>query len=62
MNASEFAKSVNSDGKKVRKFLREVTPKESRPGRGHEWRLPDNSREVTKLKRRFQQWASVHTR
>lgn len=62
MNANQFAAKVHDDGKRVRKFLRDTTPKEMQPGRGHKWELPDSGREVTQLKRRYARWAKSHTR
>ena len=53
---TEFAASVNSDGKTVRKFLRSITPREDQPGKGGRWALPDGKRELTKLRKQFAEW------
>ena len=56
MTPAEFAVEVDSDGRTVRKFLRATMPKESHPGKGARWSLPGTAREVTKLKKQFNEW------
>lgn len=58
MTPTEFAATVNSDGKTVRKFLRSITPKEEQPGKGSRWALPAGKREVTKLTKQFNEWSA----
>jgi hypothetical protein len=53
---TEFAATVSSDGKTVRKFLRSITPKDEQPGKGSRWALPASKREVTALTKRFRTW------
>ena len=62
MNASQFAQRMQEDGKKFRKFLRDTTPRDMRPGTGHQWQLPDGGREIRQIQRRYRRWAKVHTR
>ena len=58
MTPTEFAATVDSDGKTVRKFLRSITPKEDQPGKGSRWALPATKREVTKLQKQFIEWSA----
>lgn len=58
MTPTEFAATVNSDGKTVRKFLRAITPKEDQPGKGSRWALPAGKREVAKLTKQFNEWSA----
>ena len=58
MTPTEFATEVNSDGRTVRKFLRSITPTENHPGKGSRWTLPGTAREVTKMKKQFNEWTS----
>lgn len=62
MNTNEFAEKVHADQKVVRKFLREVTPRDSHPGRGHRWELPTTKRDLNKLTAQFEKWQGAHTR
>lgn len=62
MNTMKFATSVKTDPKTARRFLREVTPRDERPGKGKRWTLPDKGQNLTQLKRQFRKWASTHTR
>ena len=52
----ELAVEVNSDPKTVRKFLRHITPKDDRPGKGSRWVIPANAKALTKLKGQFDAW------
>jgi hypothetical protein len=56
---AEFAEIIGSDGRTVRKFLRNVTPKDEHPGKGARWALPGTKREVTKLQKQFTEWAAA---
>lgn len=56
MTPTQFAETVNSDGKTVRKFLRSITPREDQPGKGSRWELPGTKREVTRLQKQFRDW------
>jgi hypothetical protein len=53
---TEFAATVDSTGREVRKFLRSITPKDEQPGKGSRWELPTGKREVTKLEKQFSNW------
>ena len=50
---TEFAATVDSDGRTVRKFLRSITPKDAQPGKGSRWALDGSKRSVTKLQKQF---------
>jgi hypothetical protein len=56
MTPTEFAATVDSTGREVRKFLRSITPREEQPGKGSRWELPGTKREVTKLQKQFADW------
>lgn len=58
MTPTEFAATVDSDGRTVRKFLRSITPKDEQPGKGSRWVLPAGKREVTKLQKQFNEWSA----
>jgi hypothetical protein len=58
MTPTEFAATVDSDGRTVRKFLRSITPKDDQPGKGSRWELPAGKREVTKLTKQFKEWSA----
>lgn len=58
MTPTEFAATVESDGRTVRKFLRSITPKDAQPGKGSRWSLPATKREVTKLQKQFREWSA----
>lgn len=53
---TEFAVTVDSTGREVRKFLRSITPKDEQPGKGSRWELPGTKREVAKLQKQFADW------
>ena len=53
---TQFAGTVNSDPKTVRKFLRSITPRDDQPGKGSRWELPTSKREVAKLQKQFREW------
>jgi len=58
MTPAEFAVTVKSDGRTVRKFLRSITPKDEQPGKGSRWALEANKRNVTKLTKQFTEWTA----
>lgn len=53
---TEFAVTVDSTGREVRKFLRSITPRDEQPGKGSRWALPGNKSQVTKLQKQFATW------
>jgi hypothetical protein len=59
MTPTEFATTVNSDGRTVRKFLRSITPKENQPGKGSRWAIEGNKRDITKLTKQFNEWTAT---
>ena len=58
MTPTEFAATVDSDGRTVRKFLRSITAKENQPGKGSRWELDGSKRSVTKLQKQFAEWSA----
>lgn len=58
MTPTEFAATVDSDGRTVRKFLRSITPREDQPGKGSRWELPATKRDITKLQKQFREWSA----
>ena len=46
----EFAQKVNSDARTVRKFLRDITPKDEQPGKGSRWAIENKQISVTPLR------------
>ena len=59
LTPTEFAATVASDGRTVRKFLRSITPKDEQPGKGSRWSLPGTKREVAKLQKQFHDWEAA---
>ena len=59
---AELAEVVHTDDKRVRKFLRDVTPRENQPGRGKRWALPGGKRNLQRLQKQYDAWAAAHTR
>lgn len=59
MTPTEFATTVDSDGKTVRKFLRSITPREEQPGKGSRWTLPAGKRDLTRLQKQFREWSAA---
>lgn len=59
LTVNEFAAHVESDGRTVRKFLRDTIAKESHPGKGSRWALPGTKRELNKLTKQFNTWAEA---
>jgi len=55
---TEFAATVGSDGKTVRKFLRSVTPREEQPGKGARWALPATKRDLASLTKKYNEWSA----
>jgi hypothetical protein len=58
LTPTEFAATVDSDGRTVRKFLRSIHAKEDQPGKGSRWSLPGDKRSVTKLQKQFKEWSA----
>mgnify|MGYP001050587931 CR=1 FL=1 len=58
MTPTEFAVTVDSDGRTVRKFLRSITPKEDQPGKGSRWVLKGDKKSVTRLTKQFADWTA----
>lgn len=58
MTPTEFAATVDSDGRTVRKFLRSITPKDEQPGKGSRWALAADKRSLTKLSKQFGDWTA----
>lgn len=56
LTPAEFASTVNSDGRTVRKFLRSVTPRDEQPGKGSRWALKGDKRSVASLTKQFNGW------
>ena len=59
MTPAQFAETVKSDGRTVRKFLRSITPKDEQPGKGSRWELPGTKREMGKLQKQFADWTAA---
>lgn len=55
MSAKEVAQEFGTDARTLRKFLREVTPKEDQPGQGGRWTFTKG--EATKLRKKFDRWS-----
>lgn len=51
MTINELATDLNSTPREVRKFLRDITPVEEQPGKGHRWQI--EKRAVRGLKKQF---------
>lgn len=58
MTPAEFAATVESDGRTVRKFLRSIHTKDEQPGKGKRWELAGDKRSVTKLQKQFREWSA----
>lgn len=58
MTPTEFAVTVDSDGRTVRKFLRSITPRDDQPGKGSRWELAAGKRDLTKLQKQFREWSA----
>ena len=58
MTPTEFAATVDSDGRTVRKFLRSITPKDEQPGKGSRWALPAAKRDIARLTKQFGEWTA----
>lgn len=58
MTTNELATELETSSRNLRKFLRAITPKDEQPGKGSRWVLPGNVREVTKLRKQFDEWAA----
>lgn len=55
LSAKEVAIELKTDARTLRKFLREVTPKEDQPGQGGRWTFTKG--DVKKLTKKFNDWA-----
>ena len=62
MSAKQLAEAFHTDDTTIRKFLREVTPKENHPGSGSRWVIPQTKTEISRLKKRFENWSEHHSR
>lgn len=60
LTPAELSREFGIDQKLVRKFLRDITPEDSRPGRGSRWVVPGNKRELARLRKRFDLWSEHH--
>ena len=58
MNTAELASELETNGRILRKFLRSITPKDEQPGKGARWSIPANARDLTKLRKQFQEWTA----
>lgn len=54
INIAEFATIIEATPRDARKFLREVTPAESQPGKGGRWSI--EKRDVRPLRSKFTKW------
>lgn len=43
-------------GRELRKFLRDITPREEQPGKGGRYSIELNKRELTAMKKKFNAW------
>jgi hypothetical protein len=55
----EVAQEFGTDAKTLRKFLRSITPIEDRPGKGGRWSLPATKKQLTTLRKRFDEWETA---
>jgi hypothetical protein len=56
MTPTEFAVTVSSTGREVRKFLRSITPRDEQPGKGSRWVLDANKRSIARMTKNFNEW------
>jgi predicted transcriptional regulator len=56
MTTKDFAASIGTDPKTLRKYLRDNTPKDAQPGKGGRWVLPGTKSEIAKHRRAFAKW------
>lgn len=54
LSAKEVAVELKTDARTLRKFLREVTPKDEQPGQGGRWSFTKG--DVKKLTKQFNTW------
>lgn len=59
ITTAEFAEALGTNPREARKFLRDITPKDEQPGKGSRWVLEGNKRELTKMKKRFDEWSEA---
>lgn len=62
ITTAEFASELGTDTRTARKFLRSITPKEEHPGKGSRWVLEGNKREITKMKKQFNEWTAAQAK
>lgn len=62
ISSAELAEVIHTDKKRLRKFLREITPREEQPGRGNRWVLPGGKRNINRLQKQYEQWSQAHQR
>lgn len=55
LSAKEVALELKTDARTLRKFLREITPKDEQPGQGGRWTFTKG--DVKKLSKQFTTWA-----
>jgi len=55
LSAKEVALELKTDARTLRKFLREITPKDDQPGQGGRWSFTKG--DVKKLTKQFETWA-----
>jgi hypothetical protein len=56
MTPAELAPVLGTDSKTLRKFLRSCTPKEDQPGKGGRWSISATKKDITSMKKRFNEW------
>ncbi len=56
MTTKDFAASIGTDPKTLRKYLRDSTPRDQHPGKGSRWVLPGSKSEIAKHRRAFAKW------
>lgn len=56
LTPTELASEFGTDSKTLRKFLRSVTPRDEQPGKGGRWAVDGTKRNLTKLRKQFNDW------
>lgn len=57
LNTAQAAEKLDTTPRELRKFLRSITEKDSQPGKGSRWTL--EAREVTKMRKQFNEWKAA---
>jgi hypothetical protein len=57
MTTAQAAEKLETTPRTLRKFLRSITPKDAQPGKGSRWTL--EAREVTKMRKQFNDWKAA---